>query len=87
MAMFRSCGGNPSEKIGFYDENAKFEQRSTNGGTYNENESKLKWLKICKEGYKYDNGESFVEVICTSNYEWTIGDGAPVPRYYILKKF
>ena len=79
MAMYHSCGENPFEKIGMYDENAKFERRNV---SY---ESEPKWLKICDKGYKYDNGKSFVEVTCSSKHEWTLDNGAPVPRYLVLK--
>ena len=87
-AMIRSCGEMPSEKLGDKDENAKFERRRPNARTNNDtNEYMPKWLKICNEGYKYDSGESFVEIVCSSNHEWSLQDGSTVPRYSIFSYY
>ena len=81
--MLRSCGEIPSEKLGANDENAKFERRRPDARELNDaKEANPKWLKICNEGYKYDSGENFVEIVCSSNHEWSLQDGTPVPRYF-----
>jgi hypothetical protein len=80
--MLRSCGEMPSGKLGANDENAKFEIRRSDAKEHNDaKESMPKWLKICNEGYKFDSGESFVEIVCSSDHEWSLRDGSPVARY------
>ena len=79
-AMLRSCGETPSEKSDSNDENSKFEIRSAQKDGYDEYKSNPKWMKICNEGFKFDNGESFLKVICSSGHAWTLGDGSPIPR-------
>ena len=72
----------PSETIFSNDENSKYERRIADTEKNNTvTEYKPKILKICREGYKFDNGGGFVEVICSSNHEWMLRDGSPVPRY------
>ena len=83
--MFHTCSS-PVDKL-HLDENAKFEMRKTEYDIYYEAESTMKWLKICNEGYKFDNGERFVELTCMSNHEWTVTDRSPIPRYYIMKYY
>ena len=78
--MFHTCD-NPEERVN-PDENAKSEVRKTEYDVYYEPESTTKWLKICNEGYRFDNGERFVELTCSSNQEWILADGSPIPRYY-----
>ena len=84
-AIPQSCGEMPSEKLGAKDENAKFERRRPVAREYNDaKEPTPKWLKMCNEGYKFDSGESFVEIVCSSNHEWSLRDGSPVPRYSVF---
>ena len=86
VAIIRSCGESPTKALWMVDENAKFERRGTIvDDRFPDNESKSKWIKVCNEGYKFDNGDNFVEVQCSSKHEWTLVDETPIPRYHFSK--
>ena len=78
--MHRSCGDSPVEEINDYDENSEFIQniQSNNGSSINKLEPR--WIKLCNEGYKFDNGEHLVNVKCSQNHDWTLANGYPIPR-------
>ena len=77
--MLQPCRDSP-DRTSAHDENAKFERRYklTNDSSLSELEPR--WIKLCNEGYKLDNGESFVKVTCSQNEEWSLSSGNPIPR-------
>jgi hypothetical protein len=42
------------------------------------NSSKL--AKVCNEGFLFNNGEKYLEVVCDINGVWSLPDGKQIPK-------
>ena len=71
----------PIDKLQDQSEHADFEERF---GEYQK--AAPMWIKVCNEGYKFNNGKHFVELACNSNDgEWTTINGYPIPKYAFFR--